>query len=43
MEHPRVNECYLLRALDGQEYFDSAYFVPIDLYREINNAKDKHA
>jgi len=40
MEHPRFNECYLLQAMKGQEHFDSVYFVPIDLCREVNSAKD---
>lgn len=35
MEHERFNECYLVQALEGQEHFDSAYFVPIDLWREV--------
>jgi hypothetical protein len=43
MEHPRFNECYLLQAMEGQEHFDSAYFVPIDLYREVNGTKDMPA
>jgi hypothetical protein len=33
MEHPRFNECYLVQGLEGQEHYDGAYFVPIDLYR----------
>jgi hypothetical protein len=36
MDHPRFDECYLLVALDNQEHFDSAYFVPIDIYREVD-------
>jgi hypothetical protein len=43
IEHPRFNERYLLQALEGQEHFDSAYFVPIDLHREVNDIQDKHA
>jgi hypothetical protein len=33
MDHPRFNECYLVQAFDGQEHFDSAYFVPEDIYQ----------
>ena len=39
MEHARFDDCYLLQALDGQEHFDSAYFIPIDLYWEVKDAK----
>ena len=35
MEHPRFNECYLVQAIEGQEGFSAAYFVPEDLYNEI--------
>jgi hypothetical protein len=28
MEHSNFNKCYLVQALDDQEHFDSAYFVP---------------
>ncbi len=35
MEHPRFDECYLVQALPGQEDFYSAYFIPIDLFREV--------
>lgn len=41
MDHPRFDECYLVQALDGQEHYDSAYFVPIDLYREVNNKEEQ--
>jgi hypothetical protein len=41
MEHPRFNECYLVQALEGQEYFDSAYFIPEDIYLESNEELDK--
>ena len=37
MEHPRFDECYLVQAWEEQQHYDSAYFVPIDLYREVNN------
>jgi hypothetical protein len=33
MEHPRFrSDCYLLQASEDQEHFDSAYFVPEDIY-----------
>ncbi len=40
MEHPRFNECYLVQAMSNQEHFDSAYFVPYDMYIEINDAQE---
>ena len=40
IEHARFDECYLVQALDGQQHYASAYFVPIDLYREVNNKKE---
>ena len=42
MEHPRFDECYLVQALEGQQHYASAYFVPIDLYREVNNKMELH-
>lgn len=37
MDHPRFNECYLLQAGPNQEYLDSAYFIPQDIYDEMYN------
>ena len=37
MKHPKFDECYLVQALEGQQQYECAYFVPIDLYREVNN------
>lgn len=42
MEHPRFKKCYLVQASDNQEHFDSAYFVPEDIYAEVYGELDKH-
>jgi hypothetical protein len=41
MEHPRFDECYLVQALGDQEHFDSAYFIPEDLYAELYEQLDQ--
>jgi len=33
----------LLQAMEGQQHFDSTYFVPLDLFKEVNSVKDKSA
>ena len=36
MEHPKFREsCYLCQAFDDQEHHDSAYFIPLWLYKEV--------
>ena len=41
MDHPRFEECYLVQALSYQEHFDSAYFVPEDIYAELYEQLDQ--
>jgi hypothetical protein len=40
---PTIQRVLFASGFRGQEHFDSAYFVPIDLYREVNDIQDKHA
>ena len=42
MDHPRFNECYLVQAFENQVYYDSAYFVPEDVYGELYAEIDLH-
>lgn len=42
MDHPRFDECYLVQAIRNQQHFDSAYFVPEDIYAELHEELDKY-
>jgi len=41
MKHPRFNECYLVQASSEQQHYDSAYFVPEDIYAELYEELDQ--
>ena len=40
MEHPRFDECYLMQPIRDQKFYDSAYFIPEDLYTAVQTELD---
>lgn len=41
MEHSRFDECYLMQPIRNQKFYDSAYFVPEDLFTVVQAELDK--